>query len=259
MYEFNDTIRGTPKETFGIKTTIDGKVLEDELNSDLGTFRTLTVSGRDIVDLEHQSTSVPGRNGEYFHTSTVEVRKLEISAKISGKDNKSIRLQYEKLNSLIVKQKQVFLSFSDEPDRHYLGIFKSKDVPEEVSNEQIIGLTFICYNPFKMSDVKTKKGTSIQNDGLFETKPTITLNLSSPSKEIRLLHVESQKYIRLTGTYTTDEIKIDMATGKITQNGRNILSDLDMVNSRYFELLPGKNTLQCDNATITADFREAYL
>ncbi|WP_269760154.1 distal tail protein Dit, partial [Streptococcus dysgalactiae] len=225
MYEFNDTIRGTPKETFSIKTTIDGKVLEDELNSDLGTFRTLTVSGRDIVDLEHQSTSVPGRNGEYFHTSTVEVRKLEISAKISGKDNKSIRLQYEKLNSLIVKQKQVFLSFSDEPDRHYLGIFKSKDVPEEVSNEQIIGLTFICYNPFKMSDVKTKKGTSIQNDGLFETKPTITLNLSSPAKEIRLLHVESQKYIRLTGTYTTDEIKIDMSTGKITQNGRNILGD----------------------------------
>ncbi|MEE3742548.1 distal tail protein Dit [Streptococcus dysgalactiae] len=259
MYEFNDTIRGTPKETFSIKTTIDGKVLEDELNSDLGTFRTLTVSGRDIVDLEHQSTSVPGRNGEYFHTSTVEVRKLEISAKISGKDNKSIRLQYEKLNSLIVKQKQVFLSFSDEPDRHYLGIFKSKDVPEEVSNEQIIGLTFICYNPFKMSDVKTKKGTSIQNDGLFTTKPIITLNLSSPTKEIRLLHVESQKYIRLTGTYTTDEIKIDMATGKITQNGRNILGDLDMVNSRYFELLPGKNTLQCDNATITADFREVYL
>lgn len=259
MYEFNDTIRGTPKETFSIKTTIDGKVLEDELNSDLGTFRTLTVSGRDIVDLEHQSTSVPGRNGEYFHTSTVEVRKLEISAKISGKDNKSIRLQYEKLNSLIVKQKQVFLSFSDEPDRHYLGIFKSKDVPEEVSNEQIIGLTFICYNPFKMSDVKTKKGTSIQNDGLFETKPTITLNLSSPTKEIKLLHVESQKYIRLTGTYTTDEIKIDMTTGKITQNGRNILGDLDMVNSRYFELLPGKNTLQCDNAKITAEFREAYL
>ncbi|HER1131100.1 TPA: phage tail protein, partial [Streptococcus pyogenes] len=45
MYEFNDTIRGTPKESFSIKTTIDGKVLEDELNKDFGTFRTLTVSG----------------------------------------------------------------------------------------------------------------------------------------------------------------------------------------------------------------------
>ncbi|HEK9343102.1 TPA: phage tail family protein, partial [Streptococcus equi subsp. equi] len=154
---------------------------------------------------------------------------------------------------------QVFLSFSDEPDRNYLGIFKSKDIPEEVSNEQIIGLVFICYDPFKMSDIKTKKGNTVQNDGLFNTKPIITLNLSSSTKEIRLLHVESQKYIRLTGTYTTDEIKIDMTTGKITQNGRNILSDLDMVNSRYFDLLPGKNTLQCDNATITADFREVYL
>ncbi|HEK9648863.1 TPA: phage tail family protein, partial [Streptococcus equi subsp. equi] len=128
-----------------------------------------------------------------------------------------------------------------------------------VSNEQIIGLVFICYDPFKMSDIKTKKGNTVQNDGLFNTKPIITLNLSSSTKEIRLLHVESQKYIRLTGTYTTDEIKIDMTTGKITQNGRNILSDLDMVNSRYFDLLPGKNTLQCDNATITADFREVYL
>ncbi len=259
MYEFNDTIRGTPKVTFNLKTTIGGKVLEDELNNGFGTFRTLTVSGRDVVDLEHQTTSVLGRNGEYFHNATVEVRKLEIKAKITGKDNQSMRLQYEKLNRLIVSHNQVFLSFSDEPDRNYLGIFKSKVVPEEVSNEQIIGLTFICYNPFKMSDVKTKKGTSIQNGGLFQTKPIITLNLSSPTKEIKLLHVESQKYIRLTGTYTTDEIKIDMATSKITQNGRNILGNLDMVNSRYFELLPGKNTLQCDNATITAEFREVYL
>ncbi|OUI76565.1 phage tail protein [Streptococcus pyogenes] len=259
MYEFNDTIRGTPKEYFSIKTTIDGKVLEDELNKDFGTFRTLTVSGRDIVDLEHQTTSVLGRNGEYFHNATVEVRKLEIKAKITGKDNRSMRLQYEKLNSLIVKQKQVFLSFSDEPDRHYLGIFKSKDVPEEVSNEQIINIVFVCYDPFKMSDVKTIKGNVIQNNGLFVTKPIITLNLSSGGKEIMLLHVESQKYIRLTETYTTDEIKVDMATGKITQNKRNILGNLDMVNSRYFELLPGKNTLQCDNATITAEFREVYL
>ncbi|HGI7399622.1 TPA: distal tail protein Dit, partial [Streptococcus pyogenes] len=163
------------------------------------------------------------------------------------------------LNKLIVSHNQVFLSFSDEPDRNYLGIFKSKDVPEEVSNEQIIGLVFICYDPFKMSGIKTKKGDVVQNDGLFNTKPIITLNLSSPTEEIKLLHVESQKYIRLTGTYTIDEIKIDMATGKITQNGRNILGDLDMVNSRYFELRPGVNTLKCDNATITAEFREVYL
>lgn len=113
MYEFNDTIRGTPKVTFNLKTTIGEKVLEEELNNDLGTFRTLTVSGRDVVDLEHQTTSVLGRNGEYFHNATVEVRKLEIKAKITGKDNQSMRLQYEKLNRLIVSHNQVFLSFSD--------------------------------------------------------------------------------------------------------------------------------------------------
>ncbi|HHK0357136.1 TPA: phage tail protein, partial [Streptococcus pyogenes] len=30
-------------------------------------------------------------------------------------------------------------------------------------------------------------------------------------------------------------------------------------NSRYFELLPGNNTLQSANAAITAEFREVYL
>lgn len=123
----------------------------------------------------------------------------------------------------------------------------------------MVEIEIICYDPYKFKDIKSFKGNVINYKGQVTTKPLITLNLLSSTEEINLLHVESQKYIRLTGTYTTDEIKIDMSTGKITQNGRNILGDLDMVNSRYFELLPGNNTLQCDNATITADFREVYL
>ncbi|CQR23935.1 phage tail protein [Streptococcus varani] len=78
---------------------------------------------------------------------------------------------------------------------------------------------------------------------------------------MRLLHVESQKYIRLKGVYQAGNvIVIDMVTGKITQNGRNILSDLDMVNSRYFAFDSGVNTLNCSiGATITSEFREVYL
>ena len=78
--------------------------------------------------------------------------------------------------------------------------------------------------------------------------------------EINLLHVEQQKYIRLKGTYTQgNRIEIDMKERTIKLNGRNELKNFDMVNSRFFSLKKGVNTLRLTpSSQLTIEYSEVY-
>ena len=78
--------------------------------------------------------------------------------------------------------------------------------------------------------------------------------------EINLLHVEQQKYIRLKGTYTQgNRIEIDMKERTIKLNGRNELKNFDMVNSRFFSLQKGANTLRLTpSSQLTVEYSEVY-
>ncbi|HEQ9666868.1 TPA: distal tail protein Dit [Streptococcus pyogenes] len=242
-----------------LTTTVNGQLLENVLKNDSASFKTIKIEGRRAGEYNHQVTEVLGRHGAYYHQKTKDSLPLTWTVYLKANDVTSFGRLASNLHALLTKEKTTKFEFSDDDGCYYLGQLKKFTYPNEKRCEAIVEIEIICYEPYKFKDIKSFKGNIINYKGQVSTKPIITLNLSSQTKEIRLLHVESQKYIRLTGTYTIDEIKINMATGKITQNGRNILGDLDMVNSRYFELLPGENTLQCDNATITADFREVYL
>ncbi|GET81360.1 distal tail protein Dit [Streptococcus dysgalactiae] len=242
-----------------LTTTVNGQLLEDVLKSDSASFKTIKIEGRHAGEYNHQVTEVLGRHGAYYHQKTKDSLQLTWTVYLKASDVSSFGQLASNLHALLVKSKVTKFEFSDDDGCYYLGQLKKIPDLKEKRCEAMVEIEIICYDPYKFKDIKSFKGNVINYKGQVTTKPLITLNLLSSTEEINLLHVESQKYIRLTGTYTTDEIKIDMSTGKITQNGRNILGDLDMVNSRYFELLPGNNTLQCDNATITADFREVYL
>ena len=78
--------------------------------------------------------------------------------------------------------------------------------------------------------------------------------------EINLLHVEQQKSIRLKGTYTQgNRIEIDMKERTIKLNGRNELKNFDMVNSRFFSLQKGVNTLRLTpSSQLTVEYSEVY-
>lgn len=233
----------------------------DEMKPQIWLFSGLTVTGRTVLEQKHQTTTVPGRHGSYYQGYTYKDREIAIKVLLTGKDNLAYRKQYELLNTLVSSQESQFLSFDDEPDRFYHANFKSASEGEEIANQAIITLTFICYDPFKYTDLKSVSGTKITYTGDKDTKPLITLNLTASGNELRILHLEKQQYIRLKGTYQAgNKIVIDMKKRTITQNGRSILPDLDVVNSRFFTFSKGVNTLSINLAhTVESSFREVYL
>lgn len=261
MYLFTDTNQGIRTPTFSIKTTFNSVVLEDVLNNEDGNFITLTIKGRGIVNQVHQSANPIGKNGQYFYSKTYDLRTIDLKVKLSGNDNLKIRRQYERLNSILNTDEPSFLSFSDEPNIFYKAQFKESTNEEEISNSIVLTLSFICYDPFKYSDIKTSVGDLIRYNKDFETYPKLTITLSSSGNELKILHVEQQKYIKLNGIYqSNNKIIIDMSKRTITQNGRSILPDLDILRSRFFDFKKGANSLSINIAhSTTSEFSEVTL
>lgn len=260
MYQFTDTGTGTSNPVYPLSVTFDGTVWESVLNNSNGSFRVIYVDGRGVLGENHATTSVPGRNGQYYHSKTIEERTLTIKAFISGYSDLAFRKQYELFNRLLHTNEPKAMSFADETDRVYFAKFKSASIPDEVVNHAVATLTFVCYDPFKYSDIRSVSTKAVTYNGDYETKPKITITLTAGGSEFRLLHVEKQLYVRIKGIYQAGNvIEIDMAKRTIKQNGRSILSDLDMVNSRFFSFSKGKNTLSTSlGATTVSEFREVF-
>ncbi|HFI0796705.1 TPA: phage tail protein, partial [Streptococcus suis] len=50
-------------------TTFNGQVLEEALTNQYGTFKTIEVLGRGLVEVDVLTTDIPGRHGAYYRGS----------------------------------------------------------------------------------------------------------------------------------------------------------------------------------------------
>ena len=100
---------------------------------------------------------------------------------------------------------------------------------------------------------------SVTYNGDFPAEPILRLT-TQEGTEIRILHLESQKYIRLKAAYIQgSNLLVNCETREITLNDRNELMNFDMVNSRYFKLQKGVNTFQVEGAVLNSiEYKEVF-
>lgn len=260
MYSFNDTIRGTPAFNSGLEVRFGDININQEMNNEDGTFFIANTTGRDVLDFEHETTAIKGRDGQYFYGASYKEREIEIQVRLTGFSNIGMRKQYERLNRLLFSRKPKKLVFGDDSGRYYNAIFSKVKKPElEDANDTVIKLHFMCYDPFKYTEPKTATTNKVTYAGDFPSEPILKLTTQAGS-EIRILHLETQKYIRLKASYVQGStLVINCETREITLNGRNELANFDMVNSRYFKLKKGLNTFQVFGALLgSIEYKEVY-
>ena len=260
MYTFNDTTKGTPTFNSGLEVQFGGVSLNQEMNNEDGTFFVANVTGRDVLDFYHETAKIKGRDGQYLYGATYKERKIEMQVKLTGYNDIGMRKQYERLNRLLSSRQAKKLVFGDDPERYYKANFsKAKNPESEDANDTVIKLHFICYDPFKYTEPKNTGSNKITYNGDFPTKPILYLTTKEGS-EIRILHLETQKYIRLKATYVQDSsLTVNCETREITLNGRDELMNFDAVNSRYFKLQKGVNTFQVEGAQLNdIEYKEVF-
>lgn len=191
MYEFVDTIEmqegalSLPAEA----VQINGQWLENAVSG----YRTLNVSGREIVDVKIQDTSYVTKNGSYFIGEKIEPRILKITYQLLADSAADYRDAFNQLLG-ILHSGELTVIFNDEDDKYFKGYLYAMEEPNAGSNKITGSFSIYCPDPLKYSieetvvEVTPDNGDEIEieYEGTEKTYPVIEVVANSPLGWIKL-------------------------------------------------------------------------
>lgn len=165
MYEFIDTT-GTPAAgTLPVEAmSINGQYIEDLIEG----YRTLTVSGRELLGTSIDNYTIGNTPGAYFRGSKLPTRTITVKYQLFADDAEDFRDKFNQLNAILnVEQAQII--FADETDKYFVGTRANVGaVPAGVNN--VTGtFEIICSDPCKYAVEEKTFTASANNDGILET------------------------------------------------------------------------------------------
>lgn len=193
LYGFRDTTdtSGTlgsnlPSEAMNF----NGKFLENEING----YRTLTVSGRELIGSEFKAKEIEGLDGTIWKEKYLKPRTITVKYQINASSNKEFRDAYNKLN-LLLSGEQVKIYFNDETDKYFIGTKTSNDEVDGGTNYVIGEIEIYCSDPRKYSTTEkeftaTDGVLNIVNEGTVPVSVDYDITTTSETGYIGLVSEE---------------------------------------------------------------------
>lgn len=254
MYKFVDTVAGSASSSpMSLQTIFNGINLDNELTDEDGSFVTLSVSGRGLLNKRISYINTPNRHGRKEKSYTYDIREIRVKFKFEDKTNEGFRDRFNQL-SFIMAQAQSKLNFTDE-SAYFWATLEQIDLPEEDSNSLIGTLVFICSDPGKYMDTKQNQLTStfsaVNSYSHDETSWKTSTTFTGASNSFTLEHREKGKLMLNHAFKVNDIIEIDHKKRLVMLN-RQPRMDLVSLDSNWFTLVPGANQLRSSHATTIA-------
>lgn len=146
MYEFIDTteLQSSGSTLPSEALNFNGYWLEEEIPG----YRTLNVSGREMISNEITDLQVGVSDGSRYQRQRYEPRIITVTYQLFADSNGAFREAYNKLNALLDAE-ECRLIFNDERDKFFVGTRSGfSDVP--AGRNCVIGeIEFVCSDPFK--------------------------------------------------------------------------------------------------------------
>lgn len=157
MYAFVDTVNsgivGTNLPTEAM--SYNGVYLENEIDG----YRTLSVTGRELMESEVTDQEIDGMDGSYYRYKTTPARTITVKYQLRAKGSREYREAYNKMNKLLSGE-QVKVIFNDESDKYFIGTKTSNTQVDGGSNNVIGEIEIYCSDPRKYSTTE-KEFTAI--------------------------------------------------------------------------------------------------
>lgn len=148
MYAFVDTVNsgivGTNLPTEAM--SYNGVYLENEIDG----YRTLSVTGRELMESEVTDQEVDGMDGSYYRYKTTPARTITVKYQLRARGSREYREAYNKMNKLLSGE-QVKVIFNDESDKYFIGTKTSNTQVDGGSNNVIGEIEIYCSDPRKYS------------------------------------------------------------------------------------------------------------
>lgn len=148
MYAFVDTVNsgivGTNLPTEAM--SYNGVYLENEIDG----YRTLSVTGRELMESEVTDQEIDGMDGSYYRYKTTPARTITVKYQLRARGSREYREAYNKMNKLLSGE-QVKIIFNDESDKYFIGTKTSNTQVDGGSNNVIGEIEIYCSDPHKYS------------------------------------------------------------------------------------------------------------
>ena len=171
MYDYSKITKDTSSEVRILPSeamNFNGVYLEDEIDG----YRTLAVSGRELIAYDISDNPISGGDGSRFLGAYLPTRTITVQYSLDSGSPEELRDKFNVLNQLLSK-KQAVVSFNDEPDYEFIGTFGgSGGVPEGKLN--VIGtFDIICSDPYKYKKAQTITGTGTMTIDIPLVEPVV--------------------------------------------------------------------------------------
>ena len=192
MYAFVNTVNsgivGTNLPTEAM--SYNGVYLENEIDG----YRTLSVTGRELMESEVKHTEIDGMDGSYYRYKTTPARTITVKYQLRARGNREFREAYNKMNKLLSGE-QVKVIFNDESDKYFIGTKTSNTQVDGGSNNVIGEIEIYCSDPCKYSTAEkeftdTNGVLNIVNEGTVPVSIDYEVQTTSETGYIGIVSTE---------------------------------------------------------------------
>lgn len=146
MYEFIDTIEQPSMALPAEALSINGEYIENQIPG----YRTLNVSGRELLAAEVTTEEVGRRDGTVYRRRRYPERTITVAYQLFAESNEEFRRSFEKLNDILnVEQAQMI--FADDPEHYFIGTPNEASEIDPGRNIVTGSFNIVCPDPFKRS------------------------------------------------------------------------------------------------------------
>lgn len=192
MYAFVNTVNsgivGTNLPTEAM--SYNGVYLENEIDG----YRTLSVTGRELMESEVTHAEIDGMDGSYYRYKTTPARTITVKYQLRARGSREFRESYNKMNKLLSGE-QVKVIFNDESDKYFIGTKTSNTQVDGGSNNVIGEIEIYCSDPRKYSTTEkeftaTDGVLNIVNEGTVPASIDYEIQTTSETGYIGLVSEE---------------------------------------------------------------------
>lgn len=192
MYAFVNTVNsgivGTNLPTEAM--SYNGVYLENEIDG----YRTLSITGRELMESEVTDVEIDGMDGTYYRYKTFPARTITVKYQLTARGSREFREAFNKMNKLLSGE-QAKVIFNDETDKYFIGTKTSNTQVDGGSNNVIGEIEIYCSDPHKYSTTEkeftaTDGVLNIVNEGTVPVSIDYDITTTSETGYIGLVSEE---------------------------------------------------------------------
>lgn len=223
MYNFVDTTAASATESLPTEALKYNGVF---LDTEIPEFRTLSVSGREVLDKESDLKTIDGIHGATVLSHRIPERKITVRYQLKASTAHAFRNAFNKLNKILGAENARVI-FADEPDKYFVGTAHNGETPDPGRLDTTGEIEILCADPFKYST--TEKTFAMDSAGTIMVE-----NTGSVPVPIRyeITHNHENGYVGIASEHGAMEFgKREEADGVTYQQMEHLLSISDFVSA----------------------------